>query len=147
MSIENKGDIHTIFIVHVYTYKKMKIKKYLNNAFSFQAAMSVYLNLSYLQETVLMKEGIIQTLISENKVRTKGCLVTLVSVSHRLSQLFHNLFPQIYQALRSEVGMLEVTFKTIQDTMRHMDEEVREWYLFLADNYLIFDSITKLYKS
>ncbi|KAL7590709.1 hypothetical protein Lser_V15G41349 [Lactuca serriola] len=48
-----------------------------------------------LQETIQMKEGIIETLISENK------------------------------ALHSEVGMLVVTVKKIQDTMTRMDEEDR----------------------
>ncbi|KAI3516359.1 hypothetical protein L1887_15274 [Cichorium endivia] len=48
---------------------------------------------NYVQETIQMKEGIIETLISENK------------------------------ALHSEIGMLVVTVKRIQDTMTHMNEE------------------------
>ncbi|XP_076890455.1 uncharacterized protein LOC143541535 [Bidens hawaiensis] len=55
--------------------------------------MSNCLNQLYLQDTVLMKEGIIETLFSENK------------------------------ALRSELGMLEVSFKIVQDAMTRMAEE------------------------
>ncbi|KAL8241602.1 hypothetical protein R6Q59_011904 [Mikania micrantha] len=54
-----------------------------------------HLKIEELQESVLMKERTIETLISENK------------------------------ALRSELGMLEVSFKVIQETMTRMDEEDR----------------------
>ncbi|CAI9265991.1 unnamed protein product [Lactuca saligna] len=54
------------------------------------------LNKHHLQETIQMKEGIIETLISENK------------------------------ALHSEVGMLVVTVRKIQDTIARMDEEDKE---------------------
>ncbi|GKC56548.1 hypothetical protein Tco_1084146, partial [Tanacetum coccineum] len=59
---------------------------------------------SYLQESILMKEGIIQTLISGNK------------------------------ALRSELGMLEGTLKTIRDTMARMDEEDRAAFSLMLAN-------------
>ncbi|CAI9302799.1 unnamed protein product [Lactuca saligna] len=51
--------------------------------------------LSHLQETIQMKEGIIETIILENK------------------------------ALHSEVGMLVVTVKKIQDIMTRMEEDDR----------------------
>ncbi|XP_021997959.1 peroxisomal and mitochondrial division factor 1 [Helianthus annuus] len=57
-----------------------------------------------LQEAMLMKEGIIETLILENK------------------------------ALRSELGMLEVSFKVVQETMTHMDEEDRVAYSLILAN-------------
>ncbi|GJU98414.1 ribonuclease H-like domain-containing protein [Tanacetum coccineum] len=40
-------------------------------------------------------------------------------------------FLDLDQALHSELGMLEGTLKTIQDTMARMDEEARECFLFL----------------
>ncbi|MFS7995038.1 hypothetical protein Hanom_Chr12g01113261 [Helianthus anomalus] len=66
--------------------------------------MSIWLNQPYLQEAMLMKEGIIETLILENK------------------------------ALRSELGMLEVSFKVVQETMTHMDEEDRVAYSLILAN-------------
>ncbi|KAI7726701.1 hypothetical protein M8C21_000266 [Ambrosia artemisiifolia] len=56
------------------------------------------------EEAVLTKEGIIETLISENK------------------------------ALCSELGMLETSFKIVQATMAHLDEEDRVAYSLILAN-------------